>query len=65
MIPALERVIFAIVLPLDAPNWDTGDLDRAMVHELEHVIWRDWAIHFVARNRPFQPWRTAPTWHRA
>jgi len=39
----------AIVLPLDAPNWNTEDLNRAMVHELEHVIRRDWAIHCAAR----------------
>jgi len=39
----------AILLPLDAPNWDSEDLNRAMVHEMEHVIRRDWVIHCVAR----------------
>jgi len=39
----------AILLPLDAPNWDSEDLNRAMVHEMEHVIRRDWAMHCVAR----------------
>lgn len=39
----------AIVLPADAPNWDTEDLHRALMHELEHVNRRDWATHIVAR----------------
>ena len=39
----------AIVLPTDAPNWNSEDLNRAMVHELEHVMRRDWAIRCVAR----------------
>jgi TonB family protein len=39
----------AIVLPVDAPNWDPEDLHRAIVHELEHVIRRDWVIHCLAR----------------
>jgi len=39
----------AIVFPADAPNWNTEDLNRAMVHELEHVVRRDWAIHCAAR----------------
>jgi TonB family protein len=39
----------AIVLPSDAANWGGEDLNRAMVHELEHVIRCDWAIHCLAR----------------
>ncbi len=39
----------AIVLPPDARDWDTGDLNRAMVHELEHVQRRDWISQCVAR----------------
>jgi TonB family protein len=39
----------AIVLPADAANWSGGDLNRAMVHELEHVMRCDWAIHCLAR----------------
>jgi TonB family protein len=39
----------AIVLPVDAPNWQRADLERAIVHELEHVRRGDWAIHCVAR----------------
>jgi len=39
----------AIVLPPDARDWDTEDLNRAMVHELEHVQRRDWISQCVAR----------------
>jgi TonB family protein len=39
----------AIVLPTDAASWSSEDLTRAMVHELEHVMRRDWAIHCLAR----------------
>jgi beta-lactamase regulating signal transducer with metallopeptidase domain len=39
----------AILLPVDAPEWSAEDLERAIVHELEHVRRRDWAIQCVAR----------------
>lgn len=39
----------AIVLPLDAQSWDIEDLNRAMIHELEHVRRADWALHCVTR----------------
>ncbi|OLC79356.1 MAG: hypothetical protein AUH72_14560 [Acidobacteria bacterium 13_1_40CM_4_65_8] len=39
----------AIVLPPDAREWDDADLRRALVHELEHVRRRDWAIQLTAR----------------
>jgi len=39
----------AIVLPADAREWDEADLRRALVHELEHVRRRDWAIQLTAR----------------
>jgi TonB family protein len=39
----------AIVLPLDAQNWETEDLNRAIIHELEHVRRGDWAIHCLTR----------------
>jgi uncharacterized protein (TIGR03435 family) len=32
----------AIVLPADAQAWPQGDLERALVHELEHVRRGDW-----------------------
>jgi beta-lactamase regulating signal transducer with metallopeptidase domain len=39
----------AIVLPAEAPDWPDGDVDRALVHELEHVRRADWVTHCVAR----------------
>jgi len=39
----------AILLPIDAQGWDTEDLHRALVHELEHVRRRDWAVQCAAR----------------
>lgn len=39
----------AIVLPADAPAWLHEDLDRALVHELEHVRRRDWLVQLGAR----------------
>jgi uncharacterized protein (TIGR03435 family) len=37
------------MLPEDAQSWDEKELERALVHELEHVRRYDWAIHFWAR----------------
>jgi len=39
----------AIVLPEDAKTWDQEDLNRAIVHELEHVRRGDWVSHCLAR----------------
>jgi TonB family protein len=39
----------AIVLPADAPEWPVEDVERAIVHELEHVRRRDWVTHCAAR----------------
>jgi uncharacterized protein (TIGR03435 family) len=38
-----------VVLPEDAQYWDANDLERALIHELEHVRRYDWAIHCLAR----------------
>jgi bla regulator protein blaR1 len=38
-----------VMLPEDARSWDEKDLERALVHELEHVRRYDWAIHCLAR----------------
>jgi beta-lactamase regulating signal transducer with metallopeptidase domain len=38
----------AIVLPPDAPQWPQAALTRALVHELEHVKRRDWAVQVLA-----------------
>jgi beta-lactamase regulating signal transducer with metallopeptidase domain len=39
----------AIMLPSEAPSWEAEDLNRAMMHELEHVRRGDLAIHCLAR----------------
>jgi uncharacterized protein (TIGR03435 family) len=39
----------AIVLPPDTLVWDADDLNRAIVHELEHVRRFDWTSHCLAR----------------
>jgi len=39
----------AILLPKDAQYWESADLDRAIVHELEHVRRRDWMSLGMAR----------------
>ena len=39
----------AIVLPPEAQAWQAEDLQRAIVHELEHVRRFDWTSHCLAR----------------
>lgn len=39
----------AIILPRDAENWNQEDLDRAIVHELEHVRRGDSVSRCIAR----------------
>ena len=39
----------SIVLPADATGWSDADMDRALVHELEHVRRGDWLVQLVAR----------------
>jgi uncharacterized protein (TIGR03435 family) len=39
----------AIVLPPDTQAWEAEDLNRAIVHELEHVRRFDWTSHCLAR----------------
>jgi beta-lactamase regulating signal transducer with metallopeptidase domain len=39
----------AIVLPPDTQDWEAEDLNRAVVHELEHVRRFDWTSHCLAR----------------
>jgi bla regulator protein blaR1 len=38
-----------IVFPIEAENWDDGDLYRAIAHEIEHVNRADWLTHCLAR----------------
>jgi uncharacterized protein (TIGR03435 family) len=39
-----------ILLPTDAAEWSDDDLERALVHELEHVRRMDWPAHLLART---------------
>lgn len=39
-----------ILLPMDAMHWSAADLDRALIHELEHVRRGDWLLHLLART---------------
>lgn len=38
-----------VVVPSDALDWNAADLQRALVHELEHVRRSDWAVHVLGR----------------
>ena len=38
-----------ILVPVDAADWDAAALQRALVHEVEHVRRGDWATHCLAR----------------
>jgi uncharacterized protein (TIGR03435 family) len=38
-----------VVFPVDAATWSEEELDRAVVHELEHVRRRDWMSQCLAR----------------
>ena len=39
----------AILLPPDARDWSDADVERALVHELEHIRRRDWLTQMAAR----------------
>jgi beta-lactamase regulating signal transducer with metallopeptidase domain len=39
----------AILLPWDAPEWSEADVERALVHEIEHVRRGDWPVQILAR----------------
>ena len=39
-----------VVFPIDAQQWSADDLERALVHELEHVRRGDWAVQLAARG---------------
>jgi beta-lactamase regulating signal transducer with metallopeptidase domain len=38
-----------VVVPVDAAQWTAADLQRALIHELEHVRRSDWAVHVLGR----------------
>ena len=39
----------AVMLPVEAENWADEDLQRALVHELEHIRRGDWVTQLAAR----------------
>jgi bla regulator protein blaR1 len=49
----------AVIMPPDAPQWSQAALQRALIHELEHIKRRDWltqlAAHFVCAAYWFHP----------
>jgi beta-lactamase regulating signal transducer with metallopeptidase domain len=38
-----------VLLPWDVPDWDGADLERACVHEIEHIRRLDWLLILLAR----------------
>jgi beta-lactamase regulating signal transducer with metallopeptidase domain len=38
-----------VLLPEDATGWSAGELQRALIHELEHVRRFDWPVQILAR----------------
>ncbi len=38
-----------VLLPGDVDTWTAEDIERALVHENEHVARRDWPVHVFAR----------------
>ncbi|HEX7705193.1 MAG TPA: M56 family metallopeptidase [Thermoanaerobaculia bacterium] len=39
----------AILLPADAQDWEPGDLQRALIHEVEHIRRGDWGVQLLSR----------------
>ncbi len=39
----------AILLPIEAKDWNAADLRRALVHELEHIARHDWLVQLASR----------------
>jgi beta-lactamase regulating signal transducer with metallopeptidase domain len=52
----------AVFLPFDAPSWTGSDLDRALIHELEHVRRSDWVVQLVARGAVSLYWFHPLVW---
>ena len=38
-----------VMLPADVGGWSDAEIERALVHEIEHVRRFDWCLHLVAR----------------
>ena len=52
----------AILLPAAVAHWDDGDIERALVHELEHVRRADWPVYMAARTVCALYWFHPLTW---
>ena len=52
----------AILLPAAAAQWRDGDVERALVHELEHVRRADWPVYMAARIVCALYWFHPLTW---
>ena len=38
-----------ILLPREAMHWHVSDLQRVLIHEIEHTLRRDWSTHLAVR----------------
>jgi beta-lactamase regulating signal transducer with metallopeptidase domain len=52
----------AIIVPPDAGGWSAAALQRALVHELEHVRRRDWAMQLFSRGVCAAYWFNPLVW---
>jgi beta-lactamase regulating signal transducer with metallopeptidase domain len=59
---ALGIVRPAILLPRDAQDWDAAALQRALVHEIEHIRRHDWLTQLFARAICALFWFNPVTW---
>ena len=52
----------AILLPFDATSWTADQLQRALIHELEHVRRSDWLTQLAARSTASCYWFHPLVW---
>jgi beta-lactamase regulating signal transducer with metallopeptidase domain len=51
-----------ILMPTHASTWSDADLERALVHEMEHVRRADWIVHLTARVASSAYWFHPLAW---
>jgi beta-lactamase regulating signal transducer with metallopeptidase domain len=51
-----------ILMPALASTWSDADLERALVHEMEHVRRADWIVHLTARVASSAYWFHPLAW---
>jgi len=62
-VPVTAGVLRPVVmLPEDATSWDHDELQRVLVHELEHIRRGDWLVHLCARSVCAIYWFHPLTW---